>query len=107
MKLLYTLLFAFFIGCDYAPTEHSHEHNHDDGVCWDDSANIVDGVVMEGVLYTCYTNYSEIDCSGHAFWISDMTCEEYCSSKECDLEEAVDSDETVEETVSCECTIIE
>ena len=74
------ILALLFMGCDYAPTEHTHEHNHDDGVCWDDSANIVDGVVMEGVLYTCYTNYSEIDCSGHAFWISDMTCEEYCAA---------------------------
>ena len=28
MKLLY-ILFAFFMGCDYAPTEHSHDHDHE------------------------------------------------------------------------------
>jgi len=106
MKLLYTLiiLFAFFTGCDYATTEHTHEHTHDDGICFNES--IMTYPFFGHQFYECFQNYTQFDC-GSSNWISDVTCEEYCASKECDLEEAVDSGETVEETVSCECTIIE
>lgn len=105
MKFLY-ILSAFFMGCDYLTTEHTHEHTHDDGICgWQTQFA---GIVIPEASYTCYANYSQFDCSSsHMFWIPDMTCEEYCASKECGLEEAVDSAETVEGTVSCECRIIE
>ena len=101
------ILALLFMGCDYAPTEHSHEHEHthDDGICFTELSALISLGGGTYPYYECYQNRTQFDCSS-SNWISDMTCEEYCSSKECDLEEAVDSAETVE-TVSCECTIIE
>jgi len=111
MKLLYTLiiLFAFFIGCESFGVfkhEHEHEHTYDNGLCFNEMTALISLGGGTYPYYECNQNRTQFDCSS-SNWISDKTCEEYCSSKECDLEEAVDSAETVEETVSCECTIIE
>ena len=76
------------MGCDYAPTEHTH-----DGICFE-KITPVGGVTLSEneISYSCYANISETDCAlmlnyypsagtsiGH--WVSDKTCEDWCTNE--------------------------
>jgi len=75
MKKLLIIALLFW-GCDYAPTEHTH----DEGVCVRYSTS----VHSEIDEFTCY-NYPELthkDClTANYTWYSNITCEEFCEEK--------------------------
>ena len=74
MKLLYTLIFAFFMGCDYAPTEHTH-NGYSTNICVQNYQSI----------YYCYSNQTPAGCLENTslnYWFENTNCEEFCSGTE-------------------------
>ena len=102
MKKKILILALLFMGCEsFGVFKHEHEHTYNDGKCvYESTQTPIYGQTT--TYYECFQNYTRFDCSSQN-WIPDTTCEEYCSSKECDL----NSNETIEGAVGCECTIID
>ena len=88
-KLL--LAIVLIVGCDYAPTEHTHEH---EGRCIEKDFTAADGDngLPIGIYHRCFENWNEENCVDEAYetqindltqvfiWIANVDCDEYCSS---------------------------
>ena len=69
-KLL--LIALLIVGCDYAPTEHTH-----DGIC----VKRVEEGLLSHVYYTCYSTWTEKDCMSYGSiyeWYT-RSCDEFCA----------------------------
>lgn len=98
------LIFMLFInfGCDYAPTEHTHEHDHEhthdytyehthDGIVHEhefiehdheheheDNGGACLKYSESGGEFTCYENWTESYCLSREKQWTTLTCEEFC-----------------------------
>jgi len=75
----YLLLTLLFMGCDYAPTEHSHET--DSTICF--SASLNDNYIDPFIgNITCYDNLSDVECSTKGSYLDSSSeydsCQELC-----------------------------
>ena len=78
------IILLLIVGCDYAPTEHTHEPEPENICVIYELKSLGPGDVIE--LFRCYTDVSETICSAYyvqddslKYWGDEYTCEEYCN----------------------------
>ena len=90
--ILILIVAGLFMGCDIAPTEHTH-----DGIC----IYKYHEPSLNSFYYTCLSTYQETDCMDKIVtfndenneaveWFSNITCEEFCAQKTTDCNISTD-----------------
>ena len=87
MKKLLLLSIVLIVGCDYAPTEHTHEHvdNSNEGICVR-SPNVDHNISADHHDFYCYENKTTFWCmklhqdNSNQEWFENMTCTQFCEN---------------------------